>query len=214
MLSTFSAPRSMLPNESSSTRLSLLLRIRDLNDAEAWNRFVDLYGPYVARWCQAMGLQEADAADTTQAVLVKLMSVMQSWKLDSAKGSFRGWLRRVTHNVAIDLHRGWKERAAGDSDVLRGLAQLSDNSFEEALWRSVETAYQQELLSMASQQVQLRVQPKTWSAYHLSCVENLSAQDVAAKLQIAIGEVYVARSRVMKMLKSEVQRLEEQDSLG
>ncbi len=204
----------MLPNDSGSTRLSLLLRIRDLNDAEAWNRFVDLYGPYVARWCQAMGLQEADTADTTQAVLVKLMSVMQSWKLDSAKGSFRGWLRRVTHNVAIDLHRGWKERASGDSDILQGLAQLSDNSFEETLWKSVETAYQQELLSMASEQVQLRVQPQTWAAYHLSCVDNMSAKDVATKLQIAIGEVYVARSRVLKMLKSEVQRLEEQDSQG
>ena len=204
----------MPPNDSSSTRLSLLLRIRDLNDAEAWNRFVDLYGPYVARWCQAMGLQEADSADATQAVLVKLMTVMQSWKLDSTKGSFRSWLRRVTHNVAIDLHRGWKERAAGDSDIMHGLAQLPDNSFEEALWKSVETAYQQELLSMASEQVQLRVQPKTWMAYQLACVDNLPAQEVAAKLQIAIGEVYVARSRVMKMLKSEVERFEKQDSSG
>lgn len=204
----------MQPNDSQSTRLSLLLRIRDLSDAEAWQRFVDLYGPYVAKCCQAMGLQEADAADTTQAVLMKLMSVMQTWKLDGNKGSFRGWLRQVTRNVAIDLHRGWKEKAAGDSAVMQSLSQIADHSFEESLWKSIETAYQQELLLVASQNVQLRVQPKTWMAYQLSCGENLSTSEIAHQLQIAIGEVYVARSRVLKMLRSEIQRLEEQDSQG
>jgi RNA polymerase sigma-70 factor, ECF subfamily len=204
----------MPPNDSNSTRLSLLLRIRDLSDAEAWSHFVDQYGPYVARCCQAMGLQEADAADTTQAVLVKLMSVMQSWEKDGNKGSFRGWLKRVTQNVAIDLRRSWKERAAGDSSVMRDLSQLADNSFEESLWKSVETAYQQELLVAASHNVQLRVQPKTWMAYQMSCVDNRTASDVAQQLQIAIGEVYVARSRVLKMLRTEIERLEEQDSLG
>lgn len=204
----------MQSNPTNSTRLSLLLRIRDLNDADAWNRFVEQYGPYVAQWCQAMGLQEADTADTTQAVLVKLMTVMQSWSLDASKGSFRGWLRRVTQNVAIDLHRNWKERASGDTHILKQLSQLQDNTFEETLWRTVEKAYQQDLLASASQHVQLRVQPKTWSAYELSCIENLSAAEVAQRLQIAIGEVYVARSRVLKMLRSEIERLEAQDSNG
>jgi RNA polymerase sigma-70 factor, ECF subfamily len=204
----------MQPNDSFSTRLSLLQRIRDLRDAEAWNHFVDQYGPYVARCCYAMGLQEADAADTTQAVLLKLMSVMQTWEKNGSKGTFRSWLKRVTQNVAVDLHRSWKEKAAGDSAVMHSLSQVSDDSFEESLCKSIDTAYQQELLLAASQSVQLRVQPKTWQAYQLSCIENQKASDVAAQLQIAIGEVYVARSRVLKMLRGEIDRLEELDSQG
>lgn len=202
----------MPPNESNSTRLSLLFRIRDLTDADAWGSFVDQYAPYVARCCQAMGLQDADIADATQLVLVKLMTVMQTWTRDDSKGSFRGWLRRVVQNVAVDLHRSWKEKATGDSRQAVSFAQLADNSFEESLWRSVETAYQQELLLIASENVQLRVLPKTWKAYAMSCVENLQAAEVANRLQIAIGDVYVSRSRVLKMLREEIKRLEEQDS--
>lgn len=202
----------MPPNESNSTRLSLLFRIRDLTDVDAWGSFVDQYAPYVARCCQAMGLQDADIADATQLVLVKLMTVMQTWTRDDSKGSFRGWLRRVVQNVAVDLHRSWKEKATGDSRQAVSFAQLADNSFEESLWRSVETAYQQELLLIASENVQLRVLPKTWKAYAMSCVENLQAAEVANRLQIAIGDVYVSRSRVLKMLREEIKRLEEQDS--
>lgn len=65
---------------------------------------------------------------------------------------------------------------------------------------------------IASENVQLRVLPKTWKAYAMSCVENLQAAEVANRLQIAIGDVYVSRSRVLKMLREEIKRLEEQDS--
>lgn len=198
----------MPTTDSNTTRPSLLLKLRDLQDSEAWSRFVDIYGPFVARWSQYMGLQEADAADVTQLVLMRLMTVIQHWNYDQAQGSFRSWLRQVTHNVAVDLQRKWKERAAGNSEVNACLLNLPDRNVEESLWQTIESAYQQELLFIASQHVQLRVQPKNWEAYHRTSVHGESAASVADSLNMPIGEVYVARSRIIKMLKREVELLE------
>ena len=46
-----------------TTRPSLLVRIRDARDAEAWREFVRLYSPLVYRFARRKGLQDADAAD-------------------------------------------------------------------------------------------------------------------------------------------------------
>jgi RNA polymerase sigma-70 factor, ECF subfamily len=200
----------MQPSDSKITRPSLLIRLRDLQDEAAWSHFVDVYGPFVASWCQGIGLQEADAADVTQAVLLKLMTVVQQWNYDPSKGSFRGWLKQVTQNVAVDLQRGWKEQTAGNSEVMSRLSNLPDSSVEDSLWDTIESAYQREVLMVANQRVQLRVQPKNWQAYYRTSVDGESAASVAESLAIPIGEVYVARSRILKMLKSEVELIESQ----
>jgi RNA polymerase sigma-70 factor, ECF subfamily len=179
-----------------------------MHDREAWNRFVDTYSPYIVRWCQAMGLQDADAADATQSVLMKLIQAMRTWEFQPDRGRFRNWLRTVTHNVAVDLNRSWKERAAGDTAVWQGLTQIPDESLQTTLWDSIETAYQKELLELASNVVQLKVQPQTWAAYHETSVLGKTAREAADTLGLSVGEVYVAKSRVIKMLRSEVQRLE------
>lgn len=200
----------MQPSDTNITRPSLLIRLKDLQDEAAWSRFVDVYGPFVARWCQVIGLQEADAADVTQAVLIKLMAVVQQWSYDPSKGSFRGWLRQVTRNVVVDLNRGWKQNASGNSEVMNCLINLPDSSVEESLWETIELAYQREILTLASQKVRPRVQPKNWEAYHRTSIEGESAATVAESLNIPIGEVYVARSRILKMLRSEVELIESQ----
>ena len=59
-------------SDSPETRMSLLLRLRDRRDGEAWSRFVDLYGPLVNGLARRHGLGDADAADRMQEVLLAL----------------------------------------------------------------------------------------------------------------------------------------------
>lgn len=198
----------MQHSESNATRASLLLRLHDLNDTEAWEQFVDTYGPYVVRWCQGMGLQEADSADIAQNVLVKMMQCLSSFDYNPEKGSFRHWLRRVTRNIAIDLQRTWKERGSGDSLILQALTQIQDDSFEHSLFKSIESAYERDLLNQASQAVRSRVLSKTWDSYFRTTWGGESASVVGTSLDISIGEVYVAKSRVIKLLKEEIARME------
>ena len=56
-------------SDSPTTRSSLLFRIRDGQDHEAWTRFVDLYGPLIYGFARSHGFQDADAADLMQEVL-------------------------------------------------------------------------------------------------------------------------------------------------
>jgi DNA-directed RNA polymerase specialized sigma24 family protein len=52
-----------------TTRTTLLLRVRDAGDRQAWSDFVDLYSPVIYRFGRRHGLQDADAADLVQEVL-------------------------------------------------------------------------------------------------------------------------------------------------
>ena len=58
------------------TSLTLLDRLRrDPKDQAAWSEFVARYGPRILQWCRGWGLQESDAQDVTQDVLLKLSMV-------------------------------------------------------------------------------------------------------------------------------------------
>jgi DNA-directed RNA polymerase specialized sigma24 family protein len=75
----------------SSTSVSLIERLRDGGAGDAWARFVRLYTPMLLRWARRWGLQEADAADLTQDVLLLLVRKLPEFEYD-ARRSFRAWL--------------------------------------------------------------------------------------------------------------------------
>lgn len=81
-----------------STRPSLLVRLRDRRDGEAWVQFVDLYAPVVYRFARKFGLQDADAADLTQEVLTAVSSGAGRLEYEPERALFRTWLYRVASN--------------------------------------------------------------------------------------------------------------------
>jgi len=88
-----------------STSPSLLERVRQRSDGEAWGRFVALYTPLLFFWARKCGLQEEDAADLTQEVFAALVEKLPAFTYDPHR-SFRSWLRTVTLNL-------WRDRASG-----------------------------------------------------------------------------------------------------
>ena len=167
------------------------------------------YSPHIFSWCQRFGLQDSDAADVTQAVLLKLVRLMQDFEYQPDKGSFRGWLKTVTSNLTRDLLRqkGRISEGAGDTDAWSRIANLGDPSAYEALANLIEESYERELLAIASERIQKRVQPKTWQAYE-AVRDGLTSAQAAAQLGINVADVYVAKSRIVKLLKSEVEKLD------
>src|SRR5690242_10686647 len=80
------------------TRVTLLTRIRDGQDVDAWREFVQIYGPVVYRFARNRGLQDADAADLMQDVLRSVARNAPKMEYDPGRGTFRGWLYTVTRN--------------------------------------------------------------------------------------------------------------------
>ncbi len=137
------------------TRSTLLGRLRDIDNQDAWEEFVETYGPRVYDWCCRFNLQPADAADVTQNVLTRLCKAMQTFRYDKSRGSFRSCLKTVTANAARDfLHTLAKpDRATGDSDVVFGLDALRDPDAIEDLTSVLEAEAERELVREAEEQL-------------------------------------------------------------
>ena len=87
----------------SYTSPTLLGRLRqEPADQGAWAQFVERYGRRIYTWCRQGKLQEADAEDVTQMVLVRLAQRMRAFAYDPSR-SFRGWLRTLTRHAWSDF---------------------------------------------------------------------------------------------------------------
>ena len=197
------------------TRVTLLARIRDGQNAEAWREFVQIYGPVVYRFARNRGLQDADAADLMQDVLRSVARNAPRMEYDPARGTFRGWLYTVTRNKIYNFLGSQKNRprAAGDSDAHERLdatpAREEDGPDEE--W---EREYQRRLSGRAMERVKGEFQPATWQAFWQTAVDGKAAAEVGAGLKMTAGAVYVAKSRVLARLRDEVKKMMDDEENG
>src|SRR5262249_1941051 len=189
------------------TSPTLLGRLRPQpNDQAAWGEFVERYGPTIHGWCRQAGLQEADAEDVTQMVLLKLAAKMRDFAYDPAK-SFRGWLRTLTRHAWSDFVTAQQRggRGSGDSKAEQRLHTLPAR---DDLVARLEGQFDQEIYEEAAARVRLRVQVDTWEAFRLTAVEGLAAAEAARRLGKQVAAVFKARQRVQKLLQDEVRKLE------
>jgi RNA polymerase sigma factor (sigma-70 family) len=194
-------------SSSSSTSSSLIACLRHRPaDKQAWEEFVRRYGPRIHSWCRGWGLQDADAQDVTQDVLVDVARQMRNFHYDPTR-SFRAWLKTLAHGAWCDFLRRPQQRwrGSGDSKVQRMLDAVEAG---DELARKFEEEYDRQLLEEAMAQVQQRVEPGTWEAFRLLAFEGLTGRDAAARLGMTVGAVFMAKSRVQKQLKEEIKRLE------
>jgi RNA polymerase sigma-70 factor (ECF subfamily) len=190
-----------------STSPTLLGRLaRSPTDQAAWEEFVDRYGPQIDGWCRRWGLQQADAQDVTQNVLVELARQMGEFHYDP-RGSFRAWLKTVAHRTWCKFVEARRRPGLGSGDS--AVAALLDSvaAADDLLGRLDEES-ERELLERAMARVRLRVQPHTWEAFCLLALEEKPGNEVAAQLGMKVAAVYVAKSNVRKMIEEELARLD------
>src|SRR5881275_2606711 len=102
--------------EAPTTRASLLVRLRDGQDVQAWREFVKLYAPVVYGFARKRGLQDADASDLMQEVLRSVAGAVGRLDYDPGRGTFRGWLFTVTRNKLYSYLNGRRRHERGSGD--------------------------------------------------------------------------------------------------
>ncbi len=201
----------MRTSTASRTRATLLGRLRACpTDQAAWSEFVAVYGPKIHDWCRGWNLQEADACDVTQDVLMKLAKLMNSFDYDPSR-SFRAWLKTVTHHAWRDFVDSRKAQNMGVGGS-HNLAVLQTVGAGEDLERRLEDEFDYELLEEARRCVQRRVASQTWEAFRLMTESSLSAREIAARVGMQVAMVYVAKSKVQRMLTEEIANLESEST--
>jgi len=191
------------------TRASLILRLPDSTDIEAWDEFVSIYEPLVYRLALRQGFQHADAQEIVQEVMLAVSQAVDRWEPDPQLGRFRDWLFRIARNLMINFmtRRKHRQLGTGTSAMVKLLHQQCDPACNESAVFDLE--YRREVFQWAAAQVQGEVQANTWEAFWLSSVDRLPIKEVAKQLDITAGSVYIARSRVMAKLRQRAARFDQ-----
>ena len=146
------------------------------------------------------GLQPSDAGDQTQEVMASVAKAINRWSPDDDRGKFRTWLYRISKNTLADY---WKKlqripQSGLDSEFIRRAeSDQLDDQFDKT--------FRERIFVLAAEKIKAKVSPKTWGAFWMSSMEQVPVDEIAKKLSLSPGNVYVAKSRVMKQLQDAVQ---------
>jgi RNA polymerase sigma-70 factor (ECF subfamily) len=198
---------------SSGVTRSLIDRLRT-DDADAWDRLVELYAPLVAHWCRRWRMTEADVADVLQEVFQAVASHLSSLRLDRQADTFRGWLQTITANKIHDFFRKQERepRATGGSEALERMTQFPDLAQAESSAdatgsvapTSDDASQERQLFRRGLELIRGEFEPRTWQAFWQTAVDDRAVKDVAADLGMTPGAVRVAKSRVLHRLRAEL----------
>ena len=188
------------------TRHSLLVRLSKPDDVEAWTEFMSIYQLAIFQYARSRGLQEADAWEVVQQVLVLIHQKIGDWQATERPGAFRAWLMRTSHRVCQQVFREMTRRAKVVKAIAAGRPCAAgggdvDESLDCDRWA----------LCYASEIVRNEVSDAAWDAFWLTAVAMVSPKDVAARLRMKIGAVYTAKCRVLARIRQVVRELSEVD---
>ena len=183
------------------TSLSLLDQLGKESDEASWDRLCEVYSPLLHGWLRRYDVQDADADDLIQDVLMVVMRELQNFQHNQQTGAFRSWLRRILVNR---LQNFWRKRGHGDaaeggSDLARRLNEFEDpNSQLSQIWdRQHDRHLTRKLLDL----VEPHFTETTRTAFRRLVLAGAKADEVAAELDLSLNAVFTAKSRVLRELR-------------
>ena len=192
------------------TKASLLLRLRDQSDNDAWGLFTEIYVPLVLGLAKKWGLQDSDAADLVQEVMAEVARSISKFEYKPELGRFRSWLYKIANRTLWRHQRRATRQAQGTGDT--EMLQLIHNvDSGEANQREEEwnEQYQRQLFTWAAEQISKSVTESTWSAFWETAVVGRKPENVACELGLSVGSVYVAKNRILKKIRQKIAEIDD-----
>lgn len=192
------------------TRPSLLIRVRDQEDRDAWDEFSEIYRPVIVRLARFKGMQPADCEDLAQQVLLSISKTIHKWQPDADRARFSTWLKRVAHNAILNaVTRTAPDQATGNDNF--GALCDENQTHSDADSELLRTEYRRSVFQWASSQIRDEFTSDTWMSFWLTAVEGMEVDNAARELDRTRGSVYASRSRVMKRLRQKVDEFCEEE---
>jgi RNA polymerase sigma-70 factor (ECF subfamily) len=186
-----------------TTSTSLIARVRDPQDSQSWQEFVQLYEPLLYSYVRGRGLEASEARDVVQDVFIVLLRALPTFELDNRKGRFKTWLWQVTMNAVADHCRrtrsrqraegGWQERAERQGPKPTVGAE-PDAAFI--------AAHRQRVLEHVLPIVRAQTQAKTWQCFEQYILRGRPGVEVAREVGLPANSVYVHASRVLDKVRA------------
>ncbi len=212
-----------VPDELAPTRLSLLERLRDMDDKGSWQEFFDTYWKLI--YCAAVkgGLSDAEAEDVVQETIIGIARNMENFRYQPEVCSFKGWLMRLTRCRIIDHLR--KSPAAKYAFIPLPNEPQTETETEDHLSRESRAAvvsstseaafedlwdqeWQKNLVDAAMERVKRKVAPEHYQIFYLHSVKGMPARHISELFGASMTKIYVVRHRIARLVKREVRALE------
>jgi RNA polymerase sigma-70 factor (ECF subfamily) len=193
------------------TRASLLERLKDWGDASSWQQFFDTYWRLIYGVAIKSGLNEAEAQDVVQETMISVAKHIPTFKYDRAIGSFKVWLLNMTRWRINDQFR--KRRSGVTLPVLDEASetQWMDKFIDPAsanLDRLWDGEWEKNLLDAALMRVKRNLEPEKYQIFDFYVNKDWPPEKVAKTFSISVNQVYIAKHRIMELIKHEVERLQ------
>ena len=190
-------------DDAPETNQTLIARVKDPADAAAWNEFVAIYRPVIYRMARRRGLQDADAQDLAQKVMLAMSQAIQNWEPGADRPPFRAWLATLSKNAIINaLSRRRPDAGSGSTQTLERLHEQAANDPQTTAELALES--RRETLRWATEQIRGEFSEPIWRMFWETAITGRDAADIAAELGRTAGAVYMARFRVMQRLREKV----------
>jgi RNA polymerase sigma-70 factor (ECF subfamily) len=194
------------------TRKSLLSRLKNWEDNASWRDFFDTYWKLIYGIALKAGLTHSEAQDVVQETVLGVARSIGQFKYDPAKCSFKSWLMQVTrHRIANQFtkrkrHPVHAQALAENSEDTPLLERVPDaaNSLE-SVW---EQEWEKNLMDAALRKVKRRVPMEQYQMFDLYVLKNWPVRKVAETLNVTAGHVYVAKHRISRLVRKEIEILE------
>jgi RNA polymerase sigma factor (sigma-70 family) len=191
----------------SETRLSLLVRVRDLKDAASWNQFDEIYRPLIFGYLRGLDLEEHDAHEVTQEVFQRLLAILPTFELNRARGRFRTYLWKLTHNTLIDWVRRRRARDRAEKEWGRRFCDVDESESQELEAIFIQR-HRKRILEVVLPQVRATASSTAWACFGGRLLRGRPGAAIAAELGIKANVVYVHASRVLKEVRRRCAELE------
>jgi RNA polymerase sigma-70 factor (ECF subfamily) len=182
------------------TSTSLLLGLRDPDNAEIWQSFVERYRPLILQFALHLGLGAEDAEDVAQISLLEFQQNYKEGKYDRDKGRLRSWLFGLVRRQILNYRRrlAGHEQQAHSRQEADALTELPAPDRMQELW---EQEWQQAVLRACMDEIRREVQAQTLVAFEMFALQDRPAEEVAQHLGVSRNAVFLAKRRVLQRLR-------------
>ncbi|MEW6160087.1 MAG: sigma-70 family RNA polymerase sigma factor [Verrucomicrobiota bacterium] len=197
------------------TRPTLLAKLKDWQDQESWQRFYETYRRLIFNAACKSGLTESEAEEAVQETVLSVARTMPDFKYDPSKCSFKTWLMHLTRKRIIDIYRKRppvltrkSSRQTGQSDT--PTVERVPDPETPVLQQVWDEEWQRNLSEAAIQKVRQQVSSRQFQVFDLYVNKGWSVREVATTLHVNVGQVYLAKHRILSLIKKETRKLEQQ----
>ncbi len=182
-------------SEMATTRSTLLARIKNPRNTEAWAQFYELYAPLIYRYARARRLGREDAEDVRSKCYEAIVQQIKTFDYDRAKGGFKAWLRTLVNRRVVDLLRKKRERHA-ESEELRLL--VAEEPTPDEIW---ERQWKHQHLKYCVEQIRTSMSQHYFEAFSKLVLEGWTVSEVCDHLGLSPNQVYKAKSRLLRRVR-------------